>query len=386
MNSMNHFSRSKQVKIGVLGGGQLGKMLIQAAIDFDLYVKVLDPDSLAPCSGIAHEFQQGSLQDEKTILEFAKDCDVVTIEIEHIHTQALEKLREMGKVVFPSPEILSLVQDKRKQKEFYLKNGFPTSPFWLIDDESGFSQINGNFPWVYKTAFAGYDGKGVKVLREERDLRDPLNFPGLIEEMVSIQKEIAVIIARNLEGQVSIYPPIEMVFHPEGNLVEYLISPPQLAPRLIEQAEQMASDLAEKMNFVGLLAVEMFLTNSDELLINEIAPRPHNSGHHTIRANMTSQFEQHLRAILNLPLGKTDLLVQGAMVNILGNPKESGPPIYKGMEKILDIPGVYVHLYGKALSRPFRKMGHITILDPERESLIQTIQQVRRVFSVEIGD
>ncbi len=381
---MNHFSRSKQVKIGVLGGGQLGKMLIQAAIDFDLYVKVLDPDSFAPCSGIAHEFHIGSLQDEAAILDFAKECDIITIEIEHINTQALAKLREMGKVVFPSPEILRLVQDKRKQKEFYVANGFPTTSFWLIGDMSDFSQVSCSFPWVYKTAFAGYDGKGVRVLRGEHELNESLVFPGLVEEMASIQKEIAVIIARNSKGQMRTYPPIEMVFHPEGNLVEYLISPPQLAPRIIEQAEEMAQDLAKQLNFVGLLAVEMFLTPSDELLINEIAPRPHNSGHHTIRANMTSQFEQHLRAILNLPLGKTDLLVQGAMVNILGNPLKSGAPVYKGMEEILNIPGVYVHLYGKSQSRPFRKMGHITILDADRASLIQTIQEVRSVFSVEI--
>ena len=382
---MNHFSRVKQVRIGVLGGGQLGKMLIQAAIDYDVYVKVLDPDPQAPCRGIAHEFQVGSLQDEAAILEFGADCDVITIEIEHVNTQALAKLREMGKIVFPDPDILGLVQDKRKQKQFYQDKGFPTSPFWLVDSAEDVEAYLQEAPLVYKTAFAGYDGKGVFVLEPGTGTLDSLPLPGLLEEKVSIEKEIAVIIARNPSGDVRVYPPIEMVFHPEGNLVEYLISPPELSAELIERAESIARELAIQLNFVGLLAVEMFLSTSGEILINEMAPRPHNSGHHTIRANLTSQFEQHLRAILDLPLGKTDLLTQGAMVNILGNPDESGAPIYQGMEDILRMPGVYVHLYGKALSRPFRKMGHITILDSDRATLLNTIERVREAFSVEVS-
>ena len=380
---MNHFLQKNKPKVGVLGGGQLGKMLIQAAIDFDLYVKVLDPNPEAPCKGTAHEFHVGSLQEESSVLSFGEDCDVLTIEIEHVNTQALEKLQKLGKTVYPDPEILRMVQDKRRQKEFYVKNKLPTSDYWLVDSPTQIRNLEPELPLVYKTAFAGYDGKGVKVLHRGSTQLESLPLPGLLEKKVAIEKELAVIIARSPSGETLAYPPIEMVFHPEGNLVEYLISPPLIDPKLSEKANALALELVEKLNFVGLLAVEMFVTTSGDILINEIAPRPHNSGHHTIRANLTSQFEQHLRAILDLPLGKTDSLVQGAMVNILGDPTKSGRPNYIGLEEILRIPGVYIHLYGKTQSRPFRKMGHITILDAEREKLIEKIHLVKEQFRVE---
>ena len=382
---MNHFLQNIKPTVGVLGGGQLGKMLIQAAIDFDLYVKVLDPNPDAPCKGTAHEFHVGSLQEESSVLAFGENCDLLTIEIEHVNTQALEKLQKMGKTVFPDPSILRMVQDKRLQKDFYVKNQLPTSEYWLVDNLSQIRALAPDFPLVYKTAFAGYDGKGVKVLDRASSLEESLPLPGLLEKKVDIEKELAVIIARSPSGETLAYPPIEMVFHPEGNLVEYLISPPQVDPSVSEQANALAFQLVEKLNFVGLLAVEMFLTKEGDILINEIAPRPHNSGHHTIRANMTSQFEQHLRAILDLPLGRTDALVQGAMVNILGDPHKSGSPNYVGLTEILQIPGVYIHLYGKTQSRPFRKMGHITILDAEREKLLEKIHLVKEQFWVEAG-
>ncbi|MEM6631321.1 MAG: 5-(carboxyamino)imidazole ribonucleotide synthase [Bacteroidota bacterium] len=381
---MNHFLQKNKLKLGVLGGGQLGKMLIQAAIDFDLHVKVLDPNPEAPCRGTAHEFHVGSLQDEASVLSFGEDCDILTIEIEHVNAQALEKLQQMGKWVYPDPKILGMVQDKRQQKAFYAKNQLPTAAFWLVDDSDQLLNFQHKLPLVYKSAYAGYDGKGVKVLPNDFKFDAPLSFPGLVEKKVEIDKELAVIIARNPSGETVAYPPVEMVFHPEGNLVEYLISPPDVEEAIETKANSLAFQLVEKLNFVGLLAVEMFLTKKGEVLINEIAPRPHNSGHHTIRANLTSQFEQHLRAILDLPLGKTELLVQGAMVNILGHPEKSGSPTYKGLEKILKIPGVYIHLYGKAQSRPYRKMGHITILDKERQTLVEKIHLVKNAFQVEV--
>ena len=379
---MNQFSHTHKLRLGVLGGGQLGKMLIQAAIDFDLHVKVLDPNPEAPCAGLAHEFVQGSLMEETTVLAFGADCDILTIEIEHVNTHALEKLLKQGKKVYPNPKTLRMVQDKRQQKLFYRQHKFPTSPFWLVDAASNLKAFAPSLPLVYKTAFAGYDGKGVEVIEDANLLTHDLGLPGLLEGKVTIEKELAVITARNPSGEVAVFPAVEMVFHPEGNLVEYLISPPEVAPDILQQAEALALQLTETLEFTGLLAVEMFLTPQGELLINEIAPRPHNSGHHTIKANMTSQFEQHLRAILDLPLGKTDLLVQGAMVNILGDPEKPGKPTYEGLEDILRLPGVYVHLYGKAESRPFRKMGHITILHPERAGIIDLVHKVRDTFRV----
>jgi len=377
---MNTFQ--PKTTLGILGGGQLGKMLIQAAIDWDIFVKVMDPDPQAPCSTLADEFVHGSIEDESAVIAFGQDCDVITIEIEHVNTEALSVLQHQGKLVYPGPDIIRMVQNKRLQKQFYQEKGYPTSQFWLVDNRDEVYQYTHQLPLVHKTATAGYDGKGVKVLHQRSDIDQTFDMPGLVEEKVDIQKEISVIVSRNPKGAISVYSPVEMVFHPAGNLVEYLIAPGTLTDTQVSEACQMAQRLIEELDHVGLLAVEMFLDKEDRLLINEIAPRPHNSGHHTIRACMTSQYEQHLRAILGLPPGATDQLIPAAMVNILGDPNLSGSPVYEGIEAVLEIPGAYPFFYGKNESRPFRKMGHVTILDQDTARLKRKIDLVRRSITI----
>ncbi len=368
--------------IGILGGGQLGKMLIQASIDWDLKVHILDPDPEAPCRHLAHTFYQASLQDQQAIVEMGSHCDVVTIEIEHVSISALKILQNKGVKVFPNPDIIKLVQDKRLQKQFYQEKGYPTSLYWLIEDREEVRQYVSQLPLVHKTALAGYDGKGVNILYTQKDIENTFDEPSLLEKKVDIQKEISVIVARNISGEIRAFDPVEMVFHPEGNLVEYLISPSTLSPNQLKEAQALAKALVEDLGHIGLLAVEMFLDADDQLLINEIAPRPHNSGHHTIQACMTSQYQQHLRAIFGLPLGAPDQIIPAAMVNILGDSQHSGFPTYTSIAETLAIPGAYPFIYGKMESRPFRKMGHVTILDADLERLKVKIEQIKKRLKV----
>ena len=367
-------------KLGILGGGQLGRMLIQSGIDFNFNFAILDPDEHAPCSTLA-EFHHGKLTDFDTVMEFGEPCDIITIEIENVNTQALKELVKKGKKVFPQPEIIELIQDKRVQKTFYKNNNIPTANFVLTENKGDVLRL-AKLPMVNKLGKEGYDGRGVQILRAEADLQKAFDKPGLLEELVPFEKEISVIVARNAKGEVETFPAVEMVFHPEQNLVEYLFAPAQISKTVAEQADAIAKSVIEKLGMVGLLAVEMFVTKSDEVLVNEVAPRPHNSGHQTIEANVTSQYEQHLRAITGLPLGKTDLLLPSAMVNLLGEPGFSGPARYEGFEEVLNVKGVHVHLYGKAQTKPFRKMGHVTIVDQDIDSLKQKANFVKRTLKV----
>jgi 5-(carboxyamino)imidazole ribonucleotide synthase len=367
--------------IGILGGGQLGRMLIQSGIDFNLSFRVLDPDKAAPCSTLA-PFQAGKLTDYRTVMRFGQACDILTIEIEHVNTRALKELVKKGKKVYPQPEIIELIQDKRTQKIFYRECGLPTSTFHLTENRADVKKLQHFLPAVHKLGRAGYDGRGVQVIRSKKELRKAFDAPGLLEQFVDFEKEISVIVARNEHGEIKAYPPVEMVFHPEKNLVEYLFAPAQLTQAVGREAEAIARKTINELKMVGLLAVEMFITRTGEILINEIAPRPHNSGHHTIEANATSQYEQHLRAILGLPLGETHLIMPSAMVNLLGEPGYQGQARYKGFEKVVSIPGVHVHLYGKKVTKPFRKMGHVTIVDPDVASLREKANFVKRTLKV----
>lgn len=368
-------------KLGVLGGGQLGRMLIQSGLDWNITFSVLDPDASAPCSQIA-EFTHGKLTDFQTVMDFGKSCDLITIEIENVNVAALKELQKLGKKVFPQPEIIELIQDKRKQKEFYKINGIPTADFVLVENKSEVIQNKSFLPAVNKLGKEGYDGRGVQILRSEKDLDKAFDAPGLLEKLIDFEKEIAVIVARNEQGKVKCFPAVEMVFHPEANLVEYLFSPAEISPVVERQAELIAEDLISKLNMVGLLAVEMFVTKDQQVLVNEVAPRPHNSGHQTIEANYTSQYQQHLRAILNLELGNPATRLPSAMVNLLGEENFSGLAKYEGLEEVLKMEGVYVHLYGKKLTKPFRKMGHITIVDQDVESLKKKVNFVKNNFKV----
>ncbi|GHE57747.1 N5-carboxyaminoimidazole ribonucleotide synthase [Roseivirga thermotolerans] len=380
--SKNIMAFDSNLKIGVLGGGQLGRMMIQSAIDFNLDIHVLDPDPNAPCKCIATSFETGSLTDYERVMAFGQDKDLLTIEIENVNTQALSELEKQGKKVFPQPRVIELIQNKLHQKKFYAANGIPTAEFQEVSGAAEVAQKKDFLPFVNKLATGGYDGRGVQVIRTEDALGKAFDAPGFVEKLVDFDKELAVIVARNEAGQVQTFPTVEMVFHPEHNLVEYLFSPASISPEIEDQAQQLAKELIEKLDMVGLLAIEMFLTKEGQLLVNEIAPRTHNSGHQTIEGNVTSQFEQHLRAILNWPLGNTDTLIPSAMVNLLGEDGYSGEARYEGMEQVLAKNGVHVHLYGKKLTKPFRKMGHITVANHNIDQLKQTVNFVKSTLKV----
>jgi len=349
------------LKIGVLGGGQLGRMMIQSAIDFNLDIHVIDPDANAPCKSIATTFQVGALTDYDAVYNFGKDKDLITIEIENVNTKALAKLESEGKKVFPQPHIIELIQNKLHQKQFYQAHGIPTSEFIEVNGKSEVANHKNLLPFVNKLATGGYDGRGVQMIKDEQAMDKAFEAHGFIERLVDYEKELSVIVSRNEAGEIKTFPTVEMVFHPEHNLVEYLFSPAEIDSKAEAEAQTLAKELIQKLDMVGLLAIEMFLTKDGKLLVNEIAPRTHNSGHQSIEGNVTSQFEQHLRAILNWPLGDTSLVLPSAMLNVLGEADFTGEAIYEGMDEVLATDGVHVHLYGKKLTKPFRKMGHITI-------------------------
>lgn len=370
------------LKIGVLGGGQLGRMMIQSAINYNLDISVLDPDPDAPCAHIVKDFQVGRLTDEELVYQWGGDFDVITIEIENVSVAALKRLQQDGKVVYPQPEVIELIQDKRKQKTFYKANRIPTADFILTDGISDVEAHASMLPAVNKLGKEGYDGRGVQILRSEADLEKAFDKPGLLEKLVNFKKELSVVVARNEKGEMSCFPVVELSYHPEHNLVEFLFAPAQIDKKVEIAAYELAKDVIEKLGMVGLLAVEMFLTAEGKLLVNEVAPRTHNSGHHTIEANRTSQFEQHLRAILNMPLGSTELITPAAMVNLLGEDQFSGIALYEGMEECMAMEGVYIHLYGKKLTKPFRKMGHVTITDADVEALKVKARKVKDTLKI----
>lgn len=368
-------------KVGVLGGGQLGLMLLQAAIDWNLNVKILDAAD-APCAAIAPEFVEGSLQDYEAVYQFGQDVEVLTIEIEKVNVEALEVLEREGKKIFPQPHVIRLIQDKRTQKQFYRDHGLPTADFILTEDRKDVRNHTDFLPAFHKLGRDGYDGKGVQRIASPADFEKAFDAPGLLEKAVDFEKELAVIVARNEKGEVATFPTVEMVFHPEANLVEYLFAPADISEKIEKKAEELAKKTAQAIGIVGLLAVEMFLTKDGQVLINEVAPRPHNSGHHTIRANFTSQFEQHWRAILNLPLGDTTAYTPAAMVNLLGEEGHTGPAYYEGMQEVLAMQGVFPFLYGKKITKPFRKMGHITVTDSDLAKLKEKVEWVKEVLKV----
>ncbi len=379
---MNYFS--SDFKLGILGGGQLGKMMLYDTRKFDIQTYVLDPSADAPCRIACDKFVQGSLLDFDTVYNFGKQVDVLTFEIELVNVDALEKLEQEGVKVFPSAKTLRIIQNKGKQKQFYKDNNLPTSDFQLFKSldslKSQFSNLT--LPFVWKSTEFGYDGNGVKVIRKAEDLNGLPEGECIAEQMVDFKNELAVIVARNPKGEIKTYPVVEMEFHPEANQVEYVICPARIDDKVAQKARDLALKVSEKFQHVGLLAVEMFQTQDDEILINEVAPRPHNSGHYSIEASYTSQFEQHLRAILNLPLGNTDSKVAGVMVNLVGAEGFSGDVVYENIEQILQLDGVIPHIYGKKQTRPFRKMGHVTITNQDIQKARQIAEKVKNSIRV----
>ena len=370
------------LKIGMLGGGQLGRMLLQKAADFSLNFKVLDPDPAAPCRHLAEEFINGSFQDHDTVYAFGKSCDLITIEIEHVNIEALEKLEKEGVLVYPQPRVIRVVQDKGEQKLFFQKHNIPTAPFQIIDNKDELATLNIDLPVIQKIRKGGYDGRGVFRISSQADFRNAFDAPSIVEEIIPFKKEIAVIVARNINGECASFPVVEMEFNPEANLVEFLFSPADITNEIEIRAQKIAKKVANALEITGVLAVEMFLTVNDEILVNEIAPRPHNSGHHTIEANTTSQYEQHLRTILGLPLGKTDSILSAVMVNLLGEKNYEGHAVYKNIDQVLAMEGVYIHLYGKKFTRPFRKMGHVTITGKSMEEARRKAIEVKKLLKV----
>ncbi len=381
---MNYFSSN--FKLGILGGGQLGKMMLFDTRKFDIQTYVLDPSDEAPCKIACNHFFKGDLMDFETVYNFGKQVDVLTFEIELVNLEALEKLELEGIKVYPSPKTLRLIQNKGVQKDFYLKNNIPTADFKRYDNLKDLvvAVLDGDLklPFVWKCTEFGYDGNGVKVVRDASDLDHLPNVECIAETMIPFKNELAVIVCRNPSGEIRTYPVVEMEFHPEANQVEYVICPARIDDKVAQKAREIALNVSEKFNHVGLLAVEMFQTENDEILVNEVAPRPHNSGHHTIEASYTSQFENHLRAILNLPLGDTESKVAGIMVNLVGAEGFSGDVIYENIEKIMAINGVTPHIYGKKQTRPFRKMGHVTIVNEDMAKARKIAEEVKNSIKV----
>ncbi len=356
---------SKNFKIGMLGGGQLGRMTLQEAYNLNLHIDILDPSPNAPCKTLANEFVVGNFKDFNTVYEFGKNKDVVTIEFEDVNSDALQKLEDEGVKVFPQARVLKIIQDKGLQKEFYAKNGIPTSPYELIDSKTELANTQIGFPLFQKLRTSGYDGYGVQSIASEADIDQAFDAPSVLEKGVDMEKELSVIVARNESGDCAHFPVVELEFNPKANMVEFLFSPASISNEIEKQAYALAKEVIEKLDMVGLLAVEMFLSKEGELMVNEIAPRAHNSGHQSIEGNITSQFGQHLRSILNLPLGSTAIRTPSVMVNLLGEEGKAGEATYLGMSDVLAMPGVYPHLYGKEEVKSFRKMGHVTIVNED---------------------
>lgn len=381
---MNHFS--SDFKLGILGGGQLGKMLLTETRKFDIQTYVVDPSAEAPCQFGATKFFQGSLTDYQTVIDLGNQVDVLTIEIENVNLEALETLENEGKKVYPSPKTLRLISNKGNQKDFYIQNNIPTAPYKRFSTLEALKTevANGSIalPFVWKATEGGYDGNGVKVVRQITDLENLPETECIAENLIPFKNELAVIVARSASGEIKTYPVVEMEFHPEANQVEYVICPARIDETVANNAREIALKVSESFNHVGLLAVEMFQTANDEILVNEVAPRPHNSGHYSIEASYTSQFEQHIRAILDLPLGNTDSKVAGIMVNLVGEEGFSGQVVYENIEKIMAIDGVTPHIYGKRETRPFRKMGHVTIVNADMTEARKVAQEVKETIRV----
>ena len=380
----NYFS--SDFTIGILGGGQLGKMLLYETRKYDIRTHVLDPNPQAPCKISCNKFTEGSLMDYDTVYNFGKQVDVLTFEIEAVNIEALEALEKEGKTVYPSAQTLRKIQNKGVQKEFYESNGIPTAQFKRYETKQLLTEAivrkEHSFPFVWKSCEGGYDGKGVSVIRDDEDLIPLPEVSCIAEEMIPFKNELAVIVVRNPKGDVKTYPVVEMEFHPEANQVEYVICPARIEKNIADKARSVAKKVSESFEHVGILAVELFQTHNDEILVNEVAPRPHNSGHFSIEGSFTNQFEQHLRAILNLTLGSTKSKVGSVMVNLVGEEGYTGQVYYENIENIMSLNGVTPHIYGKRETRPFRKMGHVTIIDEDINEARRVAEKVKQKIKV----
>ncbi len=373
---------NQHIRLGILGGGQLGKMLLQEMVNYAITPYVLSQYKEGPCTDICAHYDTGDFTDFDTVYQFGQKVDVLTIEIENVNTEALKKLQSEGVTVYPQPEIIEIVQDKGQQKEFYLEKGIPTADFHLIEGKEQIHEHKDFLPAVQKIRVGGYDGKGVQKIPDALNIDQGFDSPSVLEKFVPMETELAVIVARNAKGQATTFPPVELKFHSEANLVEYLFSPSSMEHNIQEKARQVAQKVAEALDITGILAVEIFVSKEHKVYVNEIAPRPHNSGHHTIEANLISQFEQLTRTLLNLPLGATDLIQPAVMVNLLGAEDHEGRAKYHNIDKILEMPGIHLHLYGKKHTYPYRKMGHVTAVGKDLNTAIEKAKRVQALVQV----
>ncbi len=381
---MNYISTD--FKLGIIAGGQLGKMMALAASNLDLTTYVMDTEQEAPASSVCKHFFIGDYSNYQDVYDFGKKVDLLTLELEHVNIEALLQLKKEGKEIHPDPDKLKIIQDKGLQKQHFKTHQLPSSAFSLYESkEEILKAILKNelqFPFVQKSRTLGYDGKGVIVIQKKEDLENLLDVPSMIEGMVVIEKELSVIVARNKKGAISYYPPVEMIFNKDGNLVDMLLCPANISKELAEKSVALAIKTIESFNICGLLAVELFLDGQNEIWINEVAPRPHNSGHHTIESSYTSQYEQHLRAVLDFPLGSTEMMSPSVMLNLLGEKGYKGPVIYEGIEKCLAVEGAKFHIYGKKQTKPLRKMGHVTVLDKSIEKALSKANYIKENLKI----
>jgi len=369
-------------KVGILGGGQLGRMLLQAAANYVVETYVLENDDQCPAAHLCHHFVKGDIRDFDTVYRFGKQLDAITIEIESVNVDALEKLEAEGVRVYPKPAAIKIIKNKIQQKEFYQQHNIPTSAFVVTPDIAAVQQFISMLPAVHKIGEGGYDGKGVQIIRSAEDIAKGFDAPAVLEKAVDIKKEIAVIVGVNSKGETALYPPTEMLFDPVLNLLDYQVCPADIPEKVLWKAEAIALTVARSLNSPGLFAVELFVDHNDEVLVNETAPRVHNSGHHTIEAHYSSQYDMLWRIMLDYPLGNTAAILPSAIVNLLGAEGYSGPAFYDGLEEVLKTDNVFVHLYGKLHTKPGRKMGHVTIMSKDRTDLMHKANKIKHTLKV----
>lgn len=370
------------MKVGILGGGQLGRMLLQAAANYTVETWVLENDEHCPAAHLCHHFVKGDIKDYETVLAFGKNLDAITIEIEAVNVQALEALESMGVQVYPKPSAISTIKNKIAQKLFYQDNGIPSGGFVITNNRDHLMEHKHFLPAVHKIGEGGYDGKGVQVIRNESHFEKGFDAPAVLEKLIPIKKEIAIIVAMNSKGETTLFPPAEMVFDPVLNLLDYQVSPAKLPKEVLWKAEAIALKLVKAFNSPGLFAIEMFIDTNNDVLVNETAPRVHNSGHHTIEGNYCSQYDMLWRIMLGYPLGNTDPILPSSIVNILGAEGYSGPAVYEGLDEVLKMDNVFVHLYGKTITKPGRKMGHVTVLSSEYAELTYKANKIKHTLKV----
>ncbi|HXB29959.1 MAG TPA: 5-(carboxyamino)imidazole ribonucleotide synthase [Puia sp.] len=370
------------LKIGILGGGQLGRMLLQAAANYPVETLVLENDTECPAAHLCHHFVKGDIRNFNDVYNFGKTLDGITIEIESVNVEALEKLENEGVKIYPRPSALRIIRDKILQKQFYKENEIPSPVFRITEKKDDLKKFYDFLPAVHKKASGGYDGRGVQVLSEEKDLHLGFDQPSVLEKKVDIHKEISQIIAINASGQTALYPAVEMIFNQTLNQLDYQLSPAEIPQHTSWRVEAIALKVVKELKSPGIFAVEIFIDKNGDVLVNETAPRVHNSGHHTVEANFSSQFDMLWRVMLDYPLGNPKHIVHAAMVNLTGSEGNSGNAVYEGIDEILKMENIFLHLYGKKETRPGRKMGHITILSPEKSDLVYKAKIIKQKFRI----